>query len=118
MATETGRNTRTIRGYVVKLLDYPRWLIEREVDFTDCRAGGHYNEFLRECVECKFGDGCRWLDQHRTPSTEDASLDELVRALEAAVAYMKSPRRPRQTQSAEARSWMREAQRFLGSHRG
>ena len=35
MTTLTGRNTRTIVGYVITLLDYPRWVIEREVDFTD-----------------------------------------------------------------------------------
>ena len=115
MATETGRNTRTIKGYVVKLLEYPRWLIEREVDFTDCRVGGRFNEYLSECTECRFGAGCRWLDLHRTPSTEQASLDDLVEALEGAVAYLTAPRRSQERQSVETRQWLREAQRFLGS---
>lgn len=115
VATETGSNTRTIKGYVVRLLEYPRWLIEREVDFTDCRRDGRFNEYLSECAECRFGGGCRWLDLHRAPTTEQASLDDLIEALEGAVAYLTSPQRPREAQTAEVRNWVREAQRFLGS---
>jgi len=29
MTTLTGRNARTLSGYVESLLDYPRWIIER-----------------------------------------------------------------------------------------
>ena len=118
MATATGRNTRTIRGYALQLLEYPRWLIEREVDFTDCRAGGRFDGSLGECRECRFGAGCRWLDLHRTPSTEQASLDDLVEALESAVAYLTSSERPPENQTAEMRSWLREAKRFLGLQHG
>ena len=115
MATETGRNTRTIRGYALNLLEYPRWLIECEVDFTDCRAGGRFQAGLSECRECRFGAGCQWLDLHRTPNPERASLEELVEALESAVAYLTSPGRPPDRQTAETRNWVREVQRFLGA---
>lgn len=118
MTTETGSNTRTIRGYVATLLEYPRWLIEREVDFTDCRSGAHFNEYLDACTECRFGAGCRWLDKHRTPSAEAASLDELVGALEGAVAYFGAGQNERKPCSPETRNWLREAQRFLGSQHG
>ena len=33
MATQTGK-IRTITGYISDLLEYPRWVIERDVDFT------------------------------------------------------------------------------------
>ena len=75
LAMATTRNTRTLRAYVSDLLEYPRWIIEREVDFSDCAYEGHYNAFLAECVNCKFGRGCRWLDQQRIPNTGDAPLD-------------------------------------------
>lgn len=117
MATETGRNTRTIRGYLAGLLEYPRWLIERDVDFSECRARGHYNEYLSDCLHCRFGDGCRWLDRHRTPSTGEASVDELVQALRGAVDYLQSPETSAHRNSTEARNWMREARRFLSAHR-
>lgn len=117
MATETG-NTRTIRGYVTRLLEYPRWVIEREVDFTHCRSGGHFNEFLDACSACQFGAGCRWLDRHRTPSADEASIDDLVQALESAVTYFGVAGRAARNPSPETRDWLREAQRFLGSHHG
>ncbi len=117
MATETGRNTRTIQGFVAELLDYPRWLISREVDFSGCCAGGHYNEFLSVCVECRFGDGCRWLDRHRTVSTARASLGELIEALKGAVDYVEFADGCETRNSAEARVWLRDARRFLNSQR-
>ena len=118
MATETGRGAPTVRGYLVELLDYPRWVIEREVDFTHCRSRGHYNAFLPQCAECRFGEACRWLDRHRTPSTGQASLDDLVEALESAVAYLGSREHLAGHPSPDTRDWLRKAQRFLSSHRG
>jgi len=38
MTTLTGRNARTLSGYVESLLDYPRWIIERDVDFSIWRS--------------------------------------------------------------------------------
>jgi len=75
---ESTRKTRTLQAYVSKLLQYPRWIIEREVDFSGCRYDGHYNAYLPECVNCPFGNGCRWLDQQRAPDISDVPLDELT----------------------------------------
>jgi len=55
---KTTSKTRTLEAYVSDLLQYPRWIIEREVDFTDCRYDGHYNAYLPECVNCQFSRGC------------------------------------------------------------
>ena len=66
MATRTGK-TRTITGFLADLLEYPRWVIERDVDFTNCKHGGHFNELIDECRECRFGMGCRWLDKIKYP---------------------------------------------------
>ena len=43
---DTTSNTRTLRAYATDLLQFPRWIIEREVDFTDCAQDSHYNAFL------------------------------------------------------------------------
>ena len=61
MATLTPK-TRTISGYISDLLEYPRWVIEHDVDFTNCHFGGHYNAFIKACTDCPFGAACRWLD--------------------------------------------------------
>lgn len=113
----TTRNTRTLRVYVSGLLEYPRWVIEREVDFSDCPYAGHYNAFLPECVNCQFGRGCRWLDQQRTPDTGDAPLDELIQALESSIEYLQSTERQEGVDEADVRDWMREARQFLRSRR-
>ncbi len=113
----TTSNTRTLRAYVTDLLETPRWIIEREVDFTDCPMDGHYNEFLPDCVNCQFGKGCRWLDQNRFPDTDEAPLDELIEALESSVEYLQSTTRQPETSEVETRAWMREARRFLQSNR-
>ena len=115
MAMATNRNSRTLRVYVSDLLEYPRWIIEREVDFTDCSYAGHCNAFLPECVHCKFGRGCHWLDQQRTPDIADAPLVELIEALEGAVEYLQSTKRQDRTDEDDVRDRMREARRFLRS---
>ncbi len=116
MPMETTRKTRTLQAYVSKLLQYPRWIIEREVDFTGCRYDGHYNAYLPECVNCPFGHGCRWLDQQRAPEVGDAPLDELMQALESAIEFLQSTKRQQGTDEEKLRAWMREARRFLRSH--
>ncbi len=112
---ETSRKTRTLQAYVSKLLQYPRWIIEREVDFTDCRYDGHYNAYLPECVNCQFSHGCRWLDQQRAPDVGDAPLEELVEALGGAVEHLQSPQRRPEIDDDDMRAWMREARRFVQS---
>ncbi len=115
---ETTSNTRTLRAYVNDLLQYPRGIIEREVDFTDCPPDSHHSAYLPECVNCRFGKGCRWLDQQRTPKTDNAPLDEFVRALERSVEYLQATKRQPATDEAEVRQWLREARRFLRARRG
>ena len=52
MNTLTGQRTRTITGYVYTLLEYPRILIERDVDFSHCRHGGVFDPDQPECASC------------------------------------------------------------------
>jgi len=112
---ETTSKTRTLEVYVSDLLQYPRWIIEREVDFTGCRYDGHYNAYLPECVNCQFSRGCRWLDQQRAPDIGAAPLDELIEALGAAVEYLESTNRQIEIDDDDMRAWMREARRFVQS---
>jgi len=121
MTTLTGRSTRTLTGYVITLLEYPRYVIERDVDFTDCHLRGDFDDKDRQCTSCHFGEACRWLNQNRTPPPLDASLAELLLALETAVRYMRS------TSGSEAPhpghcecdrcQWQHEAMGFLRTHR-
>jgi hypothetical protein len=113
MTTETTSNTRTLKAYAIELLKFPRWHIEREVDFTDCRHDAQYDPLLAECVDCQFGPACRWLDQHRTSLTDDASLDELVEAIASAAQYLQATTQKRGGNNAEVLAWIREARRFL-----
>jgi len=115
MATRTGK-TRTITGYIADLLEYPRWVIERDVDFTNCRHGGHHNEFIDECRDCRFGPACRWLDSQRTPSMENASVEELSKALEGAVDYLRSTDPHKSNCVCKTCHWLREARHFRNSH--
>ena len=115
MATRTGR-TRTITGYISDLLEYPRWIIEHDVDFTDCKYGGHYNVFIDACAHCRFGSACRWLDRHKASSLEQASVDELTEALESAVAYLRKTYPHDHDCDCETCVWLREARHFKRSH--
>ena len=118
MATLTGMSTRTITGYLVTLLEYPRWLIEREVDFTDCHLHGHYEGADGTCVRCDFGTACLWLNRNRGEPTVETPLDDLVHALQTAVRYV---RRETSTHGpncdCDTCHWLREATGFLRTHR-
>ncbi len=115
MTTETTSNTRTLKAYAIELLKFPRWYIEREVDFTNCRHGGRYDESLEECRECRFGPACHWLDVHRTSLSSDVPLDELIEAIESGAQYMQLTAQKRGGNSTEVLAWIREARRFLGA---
>ena len=121
MTTLTGRQVRTISGYIAALLDYPRWFIDREVDFTDCHLKGRFALHDRCCEDCRFGSACRWLNQNRLEPTPETPLPDLVDALRTAVSYV---RREYADSADHARDcdcdtceWLREASAFLRTHR-
>ena len=113
MAAQTSRNSRTITAYLAKLLEYPRWFIEREVDFTHCSQQGVFDAAVEDCANCPFGAGCVWLNQHRTPSAANAPFDELVTALDAAVLYVQTAARHARGCRCATCAWLRDARRFL-----
>jgi hypothetical protein len=113
MTTQTGSNARTLTGYAESLLEYPRWLIERDVDFTSCHHYGAFSYTSSECVDCRFGEGCRWLDQNRTPTLEKASLADLLIALQSAMEYVQSNRDHARGCHCRACVWLHEARHFL-----
>lgn len=121
MTTLNRRQARTLSGYVLKLLEYPRWFIDREVDFTDCRFQGRYDSREARCVHCHFGPACRWLNQHREEPTAATPLPELVDALQTAVTYLRSESpatscHPRRC-DCDTCEWLHEAGAFLRTHR-
>jgi len=97
------------------MLEHPRWLMERHVDFSGCHHGGHFNEFLPECQNCQFGPGCRWLNTHRSHSLADAPLKELVDALRSAVDYVEQKAGQRHDRHCDCEdcTWLHAARRLL-----
>lgn len=121
MTTLTGRSTRTITGYLVTLLEYPRWLIDRDVDFTNCQLSGTYDTADDKCVQCTFGEACIWLNQNRSEPSLDTPLPELVDALDAALRYLRSEYHGSGEHGRHCEcdtcDWIREASNFLRTHR-
>lgn len=120
MPIPTGSNTRTIAGYIKVLLDYPRWIIEREVDFSHCRYGGRFEPSDDRCTSCHFGAACRWLNLRQPAPTASDPLPELMHALDTAVAYLRSPDREHATHdrhcACDTCTWLRDAKSFLRQH--
>ncbi len=121
MPTLTGQNTRTIPGYVATLLEYPRWIIERDVDFTDCHLGGGFEEQDSLCASCVFGRACCWLNRNRAAPSPSAPIADLVDALQTAVDYLRGPGTGHSTHlegcDCDTCEWLREARGFLRTHR-
>jgi len=119
MTTLTGTSTRTITGYLVTLLEYPRWHIEREVDFSHCHLQGEFDTGDETCRNCHFGEACRWLTRNRLDPTPATPLPELVRALQTAVAYLRPDTDEPHDRHCECDTchWLREANNFLRIHR-
>jgi hypothetical protein len=121
MTTLTGRNTRTIVGYVVTLLDYPRWVIAREVDFTECHLGGSFDASDRQCSSCHFGAACCWLHADQGAPAADAPLDDLLEALRTSVEFLRtsSSDLDKHARNCECDTckWLQEAQGFLRRQR-
>ena len=112
---------RTLSGYVITLLDFPRWIIEREVDFTNCELHGDFASSDKRCVSCRFGQACCWLSAHRPKPSPDAPLDELVDALDAAGEYLQTPSREGNPHArycdCDSCNWLHEARSILRKHR-
>lgn len=121
MTTLTGRSTRTITGYLVTLLEYPRWLIEREVDFTNCHLSGTYDTADDQCLQCTFGEACAWLNQNRSEPSLDTPVPELLGALDTAVGHLRSEYHGSDEHGSHCAcdtcDWIREASNFLRTHR-
>lgn len=121
MSTLTGTSTRTITGYLVTLLEYPRWLIDRDVDFTECHLHGEFASDDAICVSCEFGMACRWLRKNRDEPSLSTPLAELVGALQTATDYVRqdhiSASEHDRLCDCDTCTWLREASNFLRSHR-
>jgi hypothetical protein len=121
MVTLTGMSMRTITGHLVTLLEYPRWLIDRDIDFSACHLQGQYDAGDAACNACDFGKACRWLSIYRDKPTLDTPLDDLVAALRTAAGYVRTEHidaaqhdRPCDCETCR---WLRSANSFLRAHR-
>ena len=121
MTTLTGANTRTITGYLVTLLEYPRLLIDRDVDFTDCHLQGDFDNDDAICISCEFGRACRWLKKNRDEPSLSTPLPELVTALRTAADYVRLEHNAsgehEQMCDCDTCNWLQDASNFLRSHR-
>jgi hypothetical protein len=110
--TQISQNARTLTSFVITLLEYPRWVIDRDVDFTNCRHGGHYRAELDECVTCRFAAACRWLEDNSPMAESTASFDRLVDTLNAAIGYFESTTDHGRGCRCDTCAWLRKARRF------
>jgi len=121
MPTLTGRNTRTLTGYAATLLDYPRWLIERDVDFTDCHLSGKFAQGDQQCADCQFGQACCWLNSNRAMPSPNTPLEDLLSALTTAVEFLRSSVRGDNAHpnycECDTCLWLHDASSFLRTHR-
>ena len=121
MNTLGGRQARTITGYIATLLDFPRWYIEREVDFSNCHLHGDFDGADRRCSSCRFGQACCWLQLNGREPTPDTPLADLIDALETAVTYLRRDSRESADHDrlcpCDTCDWLREANAFLRTHR-
>jgi hypothetical protein len=121
MTTLTGTSTRTIAGYLLTLLEYPRWSIDRDVDFSDCHLLGRFEEADTRCADCEFGKACCWLNKNRIEPPLDTPLEDLVNGVETAVTYLRSldhdPTSHLRQCDCDDCLWLREATIFLRTHR-
>lgn len=117
MTIEPTGKSRTLSAYAADLLQFPRWVIERQVDFTNCKHGARFSDTTSDCIECRFGPACYWLNCHRTPNTDNASLREMTGAIESACDYLSSLENQSSADKNDIDDWIREAHRFLGSQR-
>lgn len=119
MTTRTGHNARTITSYVESLLDYPRWIIERDVDFTHCQFHGTYTETVEQCTSCQFGEACRWLNVAPRLAPQDDALPDLINALTAAADYLQRTHAENHESGChcETCDWQRKTRQFLHSRR-
>ena len=117
MTTTTRTNTRTITGQLGQMLEYARWLIGREVDFSRCRYSGQFNAFLPECEPCRFGAACCWLNRQRAVPLADASPEQLIEALRGAVRYVDDNAEYRHGRHCDCETcgWRRSAKHLLRS---
>ena len=112
MHTQISQNARTLTSFVITLLEYPRWFIDRDVDFTNCRHGGRFQPDIEECVTCRFAAACRWLGENSPVAESAASLDRLIDTLNAAILYLDSTTKHEQSCHCRTCKWLREARRF------
>ena len=117
MATLTGTRTRTITGHLANLLEYPNWLIERDVDFTHCKFDGNFDDSQVGCVNCQYEAGCKWLTGLRNINPATASVSELTGALRVAIGYVGTRQSAghQKNCSCEACEWLCSARQLLRS---
>jgi len=117
MTTLTGRNARTLSGYVESLLDYPRWVIERDVDFSACHYQGVYTASAKRCTSCQFGAACQWLNLAQLPKSSGPPLSELMNALMTAADYLQVTYSENHEHGCRCDNclWLRQVRRFLHS---
>ncbi len=117
VTTQSGSQSRTITGYLMHLLEYPRWLMECDIDFTQCPYQGRYENFVAECDTCMNGKGCKWLSSYTISAIRQAPLRDLVDALENAVDYVAGRQQAEHQANCVCDNceWLRTSRRFLRS---
>jgi hypothetical protein len=106
-----------LKTAVIRMLDYPRSLVRRNVELHDCPHAGQFADTDARCRLCEFTMECHWLCQNdEFVALGEKSIDKIVEALSFALGYVDAETtiwgHRRQICRCEACIWLRSAQRL------
>lgn len=108
---------------VIRMLDYPRSLLRRNVELHDCPHAGQFADTDARCRLCEFTMECHWLCQNdEFVALGEKSIDKIVEALSFALGYVDAETTKwghrHQNCRCEACTWLRNAHRLYDKVHG
>ena len=78
-----------MRARLLQLLEFPRKLVQGELELEGCPHSGFYDLRDKQCIDCPQGPECHWLCRNdEYASLQNHSTEELTRALDFALCYV------------------------------
>ncbi len=110
------------RQKIIEALDYPRLLMQNEIDLPECTHSGNYDQEDICCRQCDSELECQWLcSNDGCVAFDQKSLEVLKNSLEFAFCYVDGLvsryEHDKRKCSCEACRWSRAAWRLLDSKR-
>jgi hypothetical protein len=111
---------RETRMMILQFLQFPRRLVQGQVDFDKCKHAGNYAEGDQGCEYCRYALECEWLYRNDECSALAVkSFEEVAAALEFTVAYIDAyltrAGHSRRSCRCEICVWLKRARRLHAS---